>query len=144
MKATLRLRKIFSFGDIYNQPLYSRLQELDKKVFADAKSEFKPNREWWVIVDKGLIVAYCGSLYIDGVCIFVRAWVHRPYRGNGLQSRMIKTRLKAANFCYRAITYVHPDGISSMNNLVNNGFRFYVPQAKYAGDGFLYFYKDIK
>ena len=66
MKHPLRLRKIFSFGDIYNQPLYSRLQELDKKVFADAKSEFKPNREWWVIVDKGLIVAYCGAYTLTG------------------------------------------------------------------------------
>jgi len=144
MKAPLRLVKVFSWGTVIKPNLYERLQALDARVFVDAKNEFKENREWWVIEDNGQIIAYCGSLYIDGVCIFVRAWVHRPYRGNGLQSRMIKLRLKAAKSCYKAITYVHPDGISSMNNLVNNGFRFYVPQAKYAGDGFLYFYKDMK
>jgi len=144
MKAPLRLVKVFSWGTVIKPNLYERLQALDARVFVDAKNEFKENREWWVIEDNGQIIAYCGSLYIDGVCIFVRAWVHRPYRGNGLQSRMIKLRLKAAKSCYKAITYVHPDGISSMNHLVNNGFRFYVPQAKYAGDGFLYFYKDMK
>lgn len=135
---------MFSWGTVIKPKLYERLQALDARVFVDAKNEFKENREWWVIEDKGQIISYCGSLYAEGVCIFVRAWVFKDYRGKGIQSKMIKTRLKAAKGCYMAITYVHPDGISSMNNLVNNGFRFYVPQAKYAGDGFLYFYKDIK
>lgn len=141
--ANLRLRKVFSMGTVLNSNLYERLQVLDRKVFVDANNEFKDNREWWVIEDKGQIIAYCGSLYNQGVCIFVRAWVFREYRGKGLQSRMIKTRLKAAKGCYRVITYVHYEGTHSMNNLIKNGFLTYTPQYKYAGKGFVYFCKDI-
>ena len=139
----LILRKIFSFGKVLNQDLYDRLQILDVKVFEGAKNEFRENREWWVIVDKETIVAYCGSLYSEGVCIFIRAWVYRPYRGQGLQSRMIKTRLKAAKGCYKAITYVYPDNVNSINNLIKNGFLTYTPQAKYSGEEFIYFYKEL-
>ena len=143
--AKAKLRKIFSFGKVYNQDLYERLQALDKRVFVDAKNEFKEYREWWVMVDNDTIIAYCGSLYADGVCLFVRAWVHRPFRGKGLQRKMIKLRLKAGKSlaCYRAITYVYTDGTTSMNNLINTGFRLYNPQYKYAGNEFLYFYKDL-
>ena len=143
MKNPLRLVKVFSWGTIIKPKLYERLQSLDARVFVDAKNEFKENREWWVIEDKGQIIAYCGSLYAEGVCIFVRAWVFKDYRGHGIQSKMIKTRLKAAKGCYRAITYVSFDGVHSMNNLIKNGFLTYIPQAQYAGKEFLYFYKEL-
>lgn len=139
----MRLQKIFSLGRVINPLLYERLKSLDKRIFVDAYNEFKENREWWVIEDKGQIIAYCGSLYNQGVCIFVRAWVYKDYRGKGLQSKMIKTRLKAARHCYRVITYVAIDGVHSMNNLIKNGFLTYIPQYLYAGKGFIYFYKDI-
>lgn len=139
----MKLQKVFSFGKVIKPALYERLQSLDRRVFVDAYNEFKENREWWVIEDKGQIIAYCGSLYNQGVCIFVRAWVFKEYRGRGLQSKMIKARLKAARNCYRVITYVAKDGVHSMNNLIINGFLTYIPQYLYAGKEFIYFYKDI-
>lgn len=138
-----RLQKVFSLGNVINPSLYFQLQELDKQVFVGASDEFKTNREWWVIVQKEKIVAYCGSLYSQGVCIFVRAWVARSLRGQGLQRKMIKTRLKAAKGCYKAITYVYYDNHNSINNLVKSGFLTYNPEYKYAGSGFIYLFKDL-
>ena len=139
----MRLTKVFSMGKVLKPDLYRRLQVLDSRLFAGAANEFKDNREWWVIEDAGQIIAYCGSLYSEGVCIFVRAWVYKPYRGKGLQSKMIKTRLKAAKRCFKAITYVYYDNVHSINNLIKNGFLTYTPQYGYAGKEFIYFYKDI-
>lgn len=138
-----RLQKVFSFGNVINPSLYFQLQELDKQVFVGASDEFKQNREWWVIQQKGNIIAYCGSLYSQGVCIFVRAWVARNHRGKGLQRKMIKTRLKAAKGCYRAITYVYYDNANSINNLIKEGFLTYNPEYQYAGSGFIYWGKDL-
>lgn len=139
----MKLVKVFSLGDVIKPNLYERLQALDFRVFVGANNEFKENREWWVVEDGGQIIAYCGSLYADGVCIFVRAWVYKQYRGNGLQSKMIRTRLKAAKGCYKAITYVDPTNVHSINNLIKNGFLTYIPQAQYAGKEFQYFYKEL-
>jgi len=143
MKKNLRLVKVFSMGEVIKPNLYERLQVLDLKMFYGATNEFKTNREWWVIEDNNQIIAYCGSLYSEGVCIFIRAWVYKPYRGNWLQSKMIKARLRAASGCYKAITYVYYDNSQSINNLIRNGFLTYNPQYQYAGKEFIYFYKSL-
>ena len=93
----------------------------------------------------GFIIAYCGCLYSDGVCIFVRAWVHKKFRGKGLQRKMIKARLKAAiGFrCYTAITYTTHDNVHSANNLFKMGFNMYNPEYAYVGRGMLYFRKAL-
>lgn len=139
----MRLRKIYNRGKILNENLYQRLIELDSKVFAGCYNEFKENRDWWVVVDNNSIIAFCGCSYSDGVCIFVRAWVYKPYRGQGLQSRMIKARLKAAYDCNVAITYTSNDNIPSINNLFKNGFKLYYPSYAYVGKDVLYFKREI-
>jgi GNAT superfamily N-acetyltransferase len=135
----MRLRRIFNRGKVINAELYDRLKKLDYKVFYNCGDEFKQNRDWWVIVDKGKIVAYCGCLYSERVCIFVRAWVYQDYRGNGLQSKMIRARLKAAAGCKMAITYTTSDNVHSANNLIRNKFLLYDPIYAYAGRDKLYF-----
>ena len=67
----MRLTRIANEGKILNQDLYERLKKLDYRVFHNCGDEFKKNRDWWVIVDKGSIVGYCGSAYSEKVCIFV-------------------------------------------------------------------------
>ena len=137
----MRLRKIYSHGKTYNVDLYLKLQLLDEYVFYGCGDEFKHNREWWVILDKDKIIAYCGSIYSESICIFIRAWVDRKYRGKGLQSKMIKARLKAAKGCKSVITYTTTDNIPSANNLIKNGFLLYDPAYAYAGRDKLYFIK---
>ena len=134
------MKPIYRKGKILNADLYQRLMRLDAKIFPGCNNEFKPNREWWVKVNRGEIVAYCGCLYSEGVCIFVRAWVSPEFRGKGLQRLMIAKRLNAAksNRCECAITYCTYDNIPSANNLIKSGFLLYTPAYKYAGD-MLYF-----
>ena len=143
-KYTMRLKKIFSFGNILDRETYEQLRELDynNPNFKGCGDEFQFNREWWVILDEGEIVAYCGSIYSKGICIFNRAWVKKNYRGQGIQRRMIKTRIKAAStFCHIAITYTTLDNFPSANNLINCGFRLYLPEYSYGGSDKLYFQK---
>ena len=143
-KYTMRLKKIFSFGNILDRETYEQLRELDynNPNFKGCGDEFQFNREWWVILDEGEIVAYCGSIYSKGICIFNRAWVKKSHRGQGIQRRMIKTRLKAAStFCHIAITYTTLDNFPSANNLINCGFRLYLPEYSYGGSDKLYFQK---
>ncbi len=141
---TMRLKKIFSFGNILDRETYEQLRELDynNPNFKGCGDEFQFNREWWVMLDEGEIVAYCGSIYSKGICIFNRAWVKKSHRGQGIQRRMIKTRLKAAStFCHIAITYTTLDNFPSANNLISCGFRLYLPEYSYGGSDKLYFQK---
>ncbi len=143
-KYTMRLKKIFNFGNILDRETYEQLRELDynNPNFKGCGDEFQFNREWWVMLDEGEIVAYCGSIYSKGICIFNRAWVKKSHRGQGIQRRMIKTRLKAAStFCHIAITYTTLDNFPSANNLINCGFRLYLPEYSYGGSDKLYFQK---
>lgn len=139
----MKLIKIYNRGKVLNKNLYDRLKKLDSIVFPGCDNEFKRNRDWWVALGKGKeIAAYCGCLYSEGVCIFVRAWVHQPYRGKGMQRKMIRERVKAASGCSVAITYVMPSNVHSANNLIKSGFVLYRPAYKWAGNQ-LYFTKSI-
>lgn len=119
---------------------------MDESIFYGAADEFKHNREWWVIENAGQIIAYCGSAYKDGICIFVRAWVSSKHRGKGIHTKLIKARIKAANKhnCKWAITYTTHDNVNSANNLFKNGFRLYIPEYRYAGIEMIYFRYLIK
>lgn len=140
----MRLTKIFNLGNIKSQHLYSQLKKLDFKVFPNCGDEFLENRDWWVIEKNGEIIAYCGCIYTEGICIFNRAWVHKKYRGIGIQKKMIDARLKAAkSSCNVAITYTTFDNVPSANNLIKSGFILYNPLYAYAGNDKLYFIKKL-
>ena len=136
--------KVFNRGKILNPNLYDELKELDDKVFNGCNNEFKSNRDWWVIVSSNKIIAYCGCAFVEGMCLFVRAWVHKDYRGQGLQKKMIKLRIKSAYDCHIAITYTTTDNYPSANSLISQGFRLYSPEYAYAGREMLYFQKPLQ
>ncbi len=142
----LRLKKVFSFGTVIDESLYELVQIMDKNIFAGCNNEFQTNREWWVFLDsKGKVAAYCGSIYSEGICIFIRAWVKKSYRGKGIQKKMISTRIKAAKDkgCHTAITYTTKDNYPSVNNLIGKGFRYYFPEYAYGGKEMLYWSKKV-
>ena len=142
----MRLFKVFSHGRIYNDDLYTRLKELDQHtVFPGCNDEFQKNRDWWVqLNEEQKIIAYCGCLYNQGICIFIRAWVDRSARGKGLQKKMIKARIKSAKqTCKTVITYTTADNIHSINNLIKTGFILYEPVYKYSGPNVLYWTQKI-
>lgn len=143
----MKITKVFSCGVIHHINLYNKLKTLDtiNPNFKGCGDEFKPNRDWWVYTDaKRNIVAYCGSIYSEGICIFNRAWVKRQYRRKGLHTKMIRVRLRAAKkTCKSAITYTIYTNFASANNLTKLGFKLYEPVYKYGGE-VLYFIKDLK
>lgn len=142
----LRSKKVFSFGKVINNDLYELVQIMDKNIFAGCNNEFQTNREWWVFLDsRGNVGAYCGSIYSEGICIFIRAWVRKSHRGKGIQKKMITTRMKAAKDkgCHIAITYTTKDNYPSVNNLIGKGFRYYFPEYAYGGKEMLYWSKKI-
>ena len=138
----MRLQRIFNKGKIINADLYEQLEYLDKNnvpAFRGCSNEFKENRDWWVSVDDGgFIIAYCGCIYSEGICIMNRAWVHKRYRGNGMQRKMILRRIKAAKEeCNTIITYTTVDNVHSANNLIQCGFKLYTPEYAYGGKDML-------
>ena len=138
----MKLVRVFNEGKVIYKDLYSKLMDLDKHIFYGCGNEFHKNRDWWVVEDKGNIIAYCGCIYAEGICIFNRAWVQKKYRGQGLQDKMIKKRLQSAKkTCRVAITYTTFDNIYSANNLIRNKFTLYNPVYTYAGTDKLYFIK---
>ena len=144
----MRIQKIFNQGEVLNIEVYDQLQELDKTDpnFKGCNNEFLPNRDWWVILDnKSQIIAYCGSLYSQGVCIFVRAWVDKKYRGMGIQKRFITLRLREAKKqgCHVACTYTTRDNYSSVNNLMGKEFKYYNPEYAYGGKDMMYFRREL-
>ena len=143
----MRFIKVFSFGKIIHKRLYNALKELDttNPNFKGCGNEFLDNREWWVSQNaKGEIMAYCGSVYTERICIFNRAWVHKSRRGFGIQKRMIKIRLRRAKqFCRIAITYTTQDNYASANNLTSCGFKMYNPEYAYGGRQMMYFMHDF-
>jgi GNAT superfamily N-acetyltransferase len=144
----MKLQKVFSTGKILNLNLYKRLQVLDRTTpsFRNCENEFLENRDWWVMTNnRNQIIAYCGSIYRDGICIFNRAWVHKRYRGEGIQKRLINIRLRAAKrTCYIAITYTIKQNYPSINNLIKCGFKIYGPAYEYGGPTMLYWQKLIR
>ena len=143
----MRLQRIFNQGKIINSSLYEQLQDLDQNravAFRGCGNEFKSNRDWWVSVIDSEIVAYCGCIYADGICIMNRAWVHKDYRGKGMQRKMIIKRIEAAKMqCNTIITYTTADNIHSSNNLIKCGFKLYNPEYAYGGRNMLYWIKEI-
>jgi GNAT superfamily N-acetyltransferase len=144
----MKLVRIYSFGKVFNYTVYEELQVLDKTNpnFKGCGNEFLHNREWWVILDSHKnIIAYCGCLFSEGICIFVRAWVDRKHRGKGLQKRLIDVRIRAAkrHYCHTVITYTTLDNYPSANNLIRRGFKLYNPEYQYGGSNMLYFAKEV-
>jgi len=140
----MKTLKVFNRGKILNSTYYSELKELDFKIFKDCGDEFLKNRDWWVIISGNKIIAYCGCLFRENICIFVRAWVQKDYRGQKLHRKMIKLRLKSAYDCRIAVTYTTFDNYASANNLISEGFKLFCPEYAYAGRQMLYFQKNLK
>jgi GNAT superfamily N-acetyltransferase len=124
-----------------NSALYYRLGELDEKNFPGCDNEFKPNRDWWVLMDGDSIIAYCGCLYSEGVCVFVRAWVAKSHRNKGIHKKLIKARIASAKNkrCKDIVTYTVRNNYASANNLIKANFLLHNPVYAYAGNDVMYF-----
>lgn len=105
---------------------------------------------WWLAVDSGGDSAgFCGVRpdHEGGWGYLIRAGVCPDARGQGLQRRMIRTRLtwlRRHSKIKRAITDTIPENIASSNNLIKCGFLLYHPAYPWVGtEGVLYWMRKI-
>jgi GNAT superfamily N-acetyltransferase len=97
---------------------------------------------WWVVRDfPGKVSGYAGARVLNPLTIYLeRAGVCRWARGQGLQKRLIYTRLRYGRVqgCRWAITYTIANP-ASVNNLIHCGFRSYAPESPWVdGDDVQY------
>lgn len=85
-----------------------------------------PDTEWWGAWHGTELVGYAGGKLIEtGAYYLSRAGVIVPYRGNGLQKRLIRVRVRRARqlAAPRVVTYTSPLNAASMNSLIATGFK---------------------
>jgi GNAT superfamily N-acetyltransferase len=88
------------------------------------------------VVD-GLKVAAYGEIYnYTGCWTLVSGFVRKEYRGQGLHKRLIRARVKEVfkRGGKQVRAWVHPRNAYSLNNLVDEGFRFIKTKKKKSDD----------
>lgn len=88
---------------------------------------------FWLAMQDGKPVGFCSAIFYDWKgCVFLsRAAVMQSAAKNGLQRRMIRTRVAWAHTlvgCDRVVTYCAPRNYPSLVNLLRCGFRLYEPK----------------
>lgn len=155
---------------IYQTDDLDEVLELDKSIFhLDSRlaGPHLDDSQWWLAKhDTGELAGFAGvyvqpissegltdaqrviheALGLDGQreAVLVRAGVAKPWRGCGLQKRLIKVRLAFARRagCVRATTYTATKNVASQRSLIACGF---LPvRYEYTGEnGFLHFEKSL-
>jgi GNAT superfamily N-acetyltransferase len=148
----LRLRRALSGAD------FEAISSLDRVCFrSDEPIEVPGPTLWWVAEALGKnrggrggrrweIVAYAG-LYVCrqpqnlGMGFLNRVAVTPDFRGQGIQKRLIRCRLRGAwDLGVReVVTYTVPWNPASGNSLLSCGFRLYRPEYRWGGAGSVYF-----
>lgn len=111
--------------------------------------EFPSGGQLWVChADDGTPVAFCSACVLPaetGTVFLSSAGVLPCARGQGLQRRMIYTRLNWARTqdATHVITYTVYDNYASIINLLDAGFKFYDPRYRWAGN-VNYFIKELQ
>lgn len=100
---------------------------------------------WLATTADGHPAAFAVAVTIDGVAYLRRAGVLPEYRGQGLQTRLIRTRVRWANQlrCSRVETYTMPYAVESMRSLINCKFRPHRPTWDYANSGVVYWKREL-
>lgn len=80
--------------------------------------------KWWVVEDRGQVVAFASARLLDDEVRLTSAWTEPAYRGMGLQTRLIRARVKWARKCRmsRVVTYTWGGNLPSIRALIRCGF----------------------
>jgi ribosomal protein S18 acetylase RimI-like enzyme len=115
---------------LYKTTDYQRLALMDSQLFPDDYPVVDWNQcVWFIGIENGVDVCYCGIKMYDNVAYLSRAGVMPGSQGRGFQRKMIKKRLEYArkNDVDRIVTDTVVSNIASNNNLMKMGFRMYNP-----------------
>jgi GNAT superfamily N-acetyltransferase len=128
----------------------ARDEELDEILALDSRTLPEappaPDSEWWGAWLDDELVGYAGARMLEtGAYYLSRAGVTPPYRGHGIQKRLIRCRVRRAwqLFAPRVVTYTVVYNAPSANSLISCGFRVYYPATAWAGDDVIYWRKRL-
>lgn len=102
---------------------------------------------WWIAYDEGKPVAFAGlvrSISWSDCGYLCRAGVLAPYRGKGIQKRLIAVRTtKAKKLGYKWLISDTRDNHPSANSLAKVGFRMFTPTNPWGYNDTLYWRKRL-
>jgi GNAT superfamily N-acetyltransferase len=107
----------------------ARCKQLHEATFEGSPLP-QPSSVWWVAVAAGEIVGFASArLLEDSNALLNSAGVLRSWRGQGIQKRLIRARVRWAQRAgaRRAVTYTMPHNAPSANSLIRCGFRHFTP-----------------
>lgn len=132
------------------------IQELHDQFFDEASrlTEDQLKTTYWFIVKcEGKVAGFAGLRICDSseygykLGYLFRVGVLEPYRGQGLQRKLIKARERLAKKlgCTWCVSYTDPTFSRSPNSLIDCGYRLYRPAEFWAGGSpdWLYFRKKL-
>lgn len=124
------------------------LKDMDKECLPGCPDPEVGTGTWWVVLDKKQPVGYAcirESLRMLGWGYMSRAGVIPAYRGQGLQKRLIQTRLSYAKKAgwEGVVTDTSKDNVASSNSLIACGFRLYRPKFLWSFENALYWRKEL-
>lgn len=104
-----------------------KLCQEESQEFADI---CRSAEEVWLVTDRGRVVAAAGAELVNDHPVHVALTfciVAPAARGQGLQDRLLKARLRWAEKegVSRVTTYANRDNKPSLENLIRNDFRVY-------------------
>ena len=117
---------------LYETKAYQRIALMDSQLFHHDYPVVDWNEcIWFIGIENGVDVCYCGVKMYDNVAYLSRAGVMPLARGKGYQKKMIDRRLDYVK--KQGVTRVVTDTIAgntaSNNNLIRSGFKMYDPGA---------------
>lgn len=119
------------------------VRELHSLAFPEDKWVGDDHTFWVATDEHDKPVGFCSAIYWpDRNAVFLsRAAVAQSAQGNGLQRRMVRTRLNWARQqgAQRVVTYTTGRNYGSIINLLRCGLRFYEPEDRWAGNDKHYF-----
>lgn len=123
------------------------VRRLDCAIFPHDDPPNVDGSRWWLAWDGDEAVAFGGArpLSREPALLLERCGVLESHRGQGIQLRLLRARVRWAYELRvdSVITYTHPQNPASANSLIHAGFRLYLPANPWAGEGFLYWRRDL-
>jgi RimJ/RimL family protein N-acetyltransferase len=130
-------------------PSDTELAWLDAECLPEDTAYPKAGAVWWLVKGPGgEPVAFGGIKYWapDQSGFLCRAGVVRGHRGQGLQCRLIRARVRYARDAgWRGVyTYTLPSNPASGNNLIKCGFRQFLPSYAWGGQEAIYWWLPLR
>ena len=140
----MKVRKVLLNDDNLNI-----LNKMESICYPEDKPYNKKHKaEWWFAYDdKNIPVGFGGATYWkpDNYIFLCLSGVVPSARGNGLQRKLIKSRLrwgKSIN-AKGAYTYAARYNLISANNLIDCGFKLFKPTYYWGLEDAFYLYKTL-